>query len=148
MKIKADWGLWLHSYKRREIARTFSACPDRCFEAGLELGAGDGYQSGLLAKYVCRLMSTEINTLRLSRQSGDGVEYRICGAEEAVRTSEDRSYDFVFSSNLLEHVQNPLAILREIYRILKDDGITIHIIPAPLWKLCGRGAYFWATRSG
>jgi SAM-dependent methyltransferase len=136
MKIKADWLSWLHSYKQREVEKTFYACPDRCFQTGLELGAGDGFQSDLLAKYICRLISTEINGLLLSRQDSNGVEYRICSAREAVRSSKSGSLDIVYSSNLLEHVQNPVVILREIHRVLKDDGVTIHIIPTPLWKLC------------
>lgn len=137
MKIKADWPTWLRSYKRREVDRTFYACPEGCFGRGLELGAGDGFQSGLLAGYIRSLVCTEINELLLSKQSGrDGIEYRVCSAEEAVRAGGDNSYDIVYSSNVLEHLTDPLLILREIHRILKDDGVTIHIVPSPLWKLC------------
>jgi SAM-dependent methyltransferase len=136
MKIKADWFAWLHSYKQREIDKTFSACPDRCFAVGLEIGAGDGFQSVLLSRYICRLLGTEINKQQLSRETGDRIEYRICSAEEAVGKSEDGSFDIVYSSNLLEHLADPVVVLRGIHRILKDDGITIHIMPSSLWKLC------------
>ena len=136
MKIKADWPTWLHAYKVREIDKTFYACPEGCFGSGLELGAGDGFQSGLLSKYVRRLVSTEINKLYLSRQEGGGVEYRVCSAEEAVAAGGDGSHDLVFSSNVLEHLPDPAAVLRGIHRVLKDDGVTIHIVPTPLWKLC------------
>ena len=44
---------------------------------------------------------------------------------------EDKTYDFVFASHVLEHVVNPLKGLKEITRILKDDGICILILP---WK--------------
>jgi SAM-dependent methyltransferase len=43
----------------------------------------------------------------------------------------EKSYDFVFASHILEHVVNPLKGLREITRVLKDDGICILILP---WK--------------
>jgi SAM-dependent methyltransferase len=134
--MKADWQIWLHSYKRREVDRAFGACPEGAFDSGLELGAGDGFQGELLSRYVRRLVSTEINATRLSRQSGAGVTYRVCSAEEAVGSAADRSLDFVYSSNLLEHLRDPLLVLRHIHRIVKDDGITIHIVPARPWKLC------------
>jgi SAM-dependent methyltransferase len=44
---------------------------------------------------------------------------------------EEKSYDFVFASHILEHVVNPLKGLSEITRVLKDDGICILILP---WK--------------
>jgi SAM-dependent methyltransferase len=135
MKIKVDWLTWLHTYKEREINTIFSACPVRCFECGLELGAGDGFQSLLLSRYVVNLMSTEINSLTLVRKSSDSIEYKVLSAEEAVGESGDKSVDIVFSSNLLEHVLDPTSVLRGIHRILKDDGITIHIMPSPLWKM-------------
>lgn len=43
----------------------------------------------------------------------------------------DKSYDFVLASHILEHVVNPLKGLKEITRVLKDDGICILILP---WK--------------
>jgi SAM-dependent methyltransferase len=136
MRIKADWQTWLHTYKKREVDKAFFACPEGGFDLGLELGAGDGFQSGLLSRYIRRLVSTEINELRLSKQNRRGVSYRICSAEEAVRCAEDRSFDIVYSSNLLEHLRDPVLVLRQIHRIMKDDGVAIHIVPAPLWKLC------------
>jgi SAM-dependent methyltransferase len=136
VKIKADWLPWLHAYKEREIHKAFFGCPDRCFDDGLEIGAGDGFQSLLLSKYFHRLVSTEINELVLSGKTCDSVEFRICSAEEAIGNCREASLDVVYSSNLLEHLGDPAAILRGVLRILKDDGVTVHIIPTPLWKLC------------
>jgi SAM-dependent methyltransferase len=136
VKIKADWLTWLHAYKEREIRKAFFRCPDKCFDDGLEIGAGDGFQSLLLSQYLRRLVSTEINELVLSGETCDSVEYRICSAEEAVGNCREGSLDIVYSSNLLEHLVDPTAILRGVRRILKDDGITVHIVPTPLWKLC------------
>ncbi len=136
MKLKVDWITWIHAYKEREIEAVFSGCPCRCFQYGLELGAGDGYQSVLLSNYIGRLVSTEINKLRLSRKSNDSIEYRILSAEETIQKSQKTSFDIIYSSNLLEHVTDPHTVLCGIHNILKDDGVTVHIMPTPLWKLC------------
>ena len=41
----------------------------------------------------------------------------------------DSVYDFVLSSNCLEHIANPLNALKEWGRTLKDDGFLILILP-------------------
>ncbi len=136
MKLKVDWRTWHHAYKKREIEKTFIGCPVGCFERGLELGAGDGFQSVFLADYIVGLVSTEINGRILSQKNSGSIEYKVCSAEEAVGKSGDNSFDIVFSSNLLEHITDPVSLLRGIRRIVKDDGITVHIVPSRLWKLC------------
>jgi hypothetical protein len=40
------------------------------------------------------------------------------------------TYDFVLSSNNLEHIANPMKALREFYRVAKKDGILIVVVPS------------------
>ena len=42
---------------------------------------------------------------------------------------QDSHYDFVLSSNCLEHIANPLKALSEWKRILRDDGALILVLP-------------------
>jgi SAM-dependent methyltransferase len=42
----------------------------------------------------------------------------------------DESYDFVLSSNSLEHVANPLKALRESHRVLRSSGALVIVLPA------------------
>lgn len=41
----------------------------------------------------------------------------------------NNSYDFILSSNCLEHIANPLRALKEWRRILKNDGFLIIVLP-------------------
>lgn len=41
----------------------------------------------------------------------------------------DKKYDFVLSSNCLEHIANPLKALKEWQRILNDNGFLILVLP-------------------
>lgn len=41
----------------------------------------------------------------------------------------DNSYEFVLSSNCLEHIANPLKALKEWKRILRDQGALILVLP-------------------
>lgn len=42
---------------------------------------------------------------------------------------DNKSFDVVFCSNVLEHVFSPHLLLLEIWRVLKDDGLVILFVP-------------------
>jgi SAM-dependent methyltransferase len=56
-----------------------------------------------------------------------GIQY-ISEATE-LKDIADGTYDFVISSNCLEHVANPLKALKEWLRILKQDGSILLVLP-------------------
>ena len=136
MKIRIGWITWLHNYRKREFSVIFSKCPQKLFQVGLECGAGDGFQSTLLSNYVSKLISTDINPDRLKMGSNKNIEYCICDAEEVNKKFQEKQFDLVFSSNLLEHLPNPKVALEGMREVMKDNGIAIHVIPSPFWKLC------------
>jgi ubiquinone/menaquinone biosynthesis C-methylase UbiE len=42
----------------------------------------------------------------------------------------DNAFDYIFSNQVFEHVQNYPEVLREIYRVLKPGGASIHFFPS------------------
>ncbi|MFQ3666931.1 MAG: class I SAM-dependent methyltransferase, partial [Sphingomonadaceae bacterium] len=42
---------------------------------------------------------------------------------------DDASFDLIFSDQVMEHVFNPVDVLRELGRVLKPDGLSIHRFP-------------------
>ena len=136
MKIKADPIKQLHKFREREMQLIFERCHEEMFGCGLELGAGDGFQTQLLKRYVSSLVCTELNERRLERISLGGLKYCICDAEKISEYFEPKTFDIVFSSNLLEHLPNVQSCLSGIHSVLKDDGISIHLMPNPIWKFC------------
>jgi ubiquinone/menaquinone biosynthesis C-methylase UbiE len=44
---------------------------------------------------------------------------------------EDNFFDAVLAKDILEHVQKPWLLLKEIHRIIKDNGIIIASVPMP-----------------
>ncbi|MFH1416464.1 MAG: class I SAM-dependent methyltransferase [Elusimicrobiota bacterium] len=119
----------------REIEIIFKNCPKNVFHESLEIGAGDGAQSVLLKKYTEHLYAVDYNVKRLRQENSPGITYKICDAEKIDSYFNNKQFDFVFSSSLLEHLPNVGMTLNGISRILKDDGITIHCMPNPLWKI-------------
>jgi len=43
---------------------------------------------------------------------------------------DDNSFDLVISEQVLEHVMDPVAVLRELHRVLRFGGCAIHVFPA------------------
>ena len=41
----------------------------------------------------------------------------------------DESQDFVIASHIIEHLANPLAMLVDIHRVLRDGGLLVLIVP-------------------
>ena len=42
----------------------------------------------------------------------------------------DLSYEFILSSNCLEHVANPIKALKEWVRVLKGDSLILLVLPS------------------
>lgn len=134
MRLKTDWIAHLQKIRRQEFELIFERFPSKAFPAGLELGAGDGYQSKLMEPYVRSLVSTDFQRPPLTDKTGS-VIFRACDAEEIGQNFGASEFDLVYSSNLLEHLPDPGSALRGAHKVLRDDGITIHVVPSPTWKL-------------
>ncbi|MBI3038097.1 class I SAM-dependent methyltransferase [bacterium] len=134
--MNSFWDAQLNSLKRREIESVFKHVPGNAFEKALELGAGNGYQSGFISKYVKRLFSADLNYKRLRNGKAADVSYLVCDAENVDSCFSGPKFDLVFSSSLLEHLPRPGLALRNMSKVLKKDGILIHIIPNAFWKAC------------
>jgi len=61
--------------------------------------------------------------------SGIVADYRLEGSDYRIGF-DDASFDFVFSNSVFEHVQDHDLALREIARVLRPGGLSIHIFPA------------------
>jgi len=104
----------------------------------LELGCGDGYQSQLLHKYFKSIISTDLNESRMNFDLKNlGIKLEVLDAECVGERFNKESFDFIFSSNLLEHLPNYNKCLNGISKVLKKDGLIIIILPNTLWRLSG-----------
>ena len=142
---KSDHKEWHNFVRRREAEIAFSLFPDLRFRHALELGAGDGSQSLTIAKFCDKLICTEkdekshawLGQTILKRQAPN-IKYMICDAQDLSRFS-DRTFDLVFSSNMLEHIPDVDRCLRECRRVLTDDGLMLHLMPSRWWKFFNSG---------
>lgn len=97
---------------------------------GLEIGAGDGFQSQILIKYLDRLIVTEYSKDRLKRLPVDNIDYIIADAEKIEESIDITNYDIIYSSHLLEHLENPDKLLKSCSNMINSNGYIIHVVPS------------------
>jgi SAM-dependent methyltransferase len=108
-----------------------------CFRPGariLEIGAGTGQQALEISRLGFNVEAIEIP----SSGYRDARVFPVIDYEGRHIPFPDESFDFVFSSNVLEHVGDLSALNREIRRVLRPDGVAVHVLPTHAWR-------FWTT---
>jgi SAM-dependent methyltransferase len=103
----------------------------------LEFGAGTGEQAKILTSYGYEVVAIDL-------RGGAYSEHRVFPVIDYDGDRlplDDHSFDVVFSSNVLEHVEDLPRALRELARVLKPDGFAVHVMPTPSWR-------FWTFVAG
>jgi ubiquinone/menaquinone biosynthesis C-methylase UbiE len=105
---------------------------ERIGKIGLDLGSGSGAISELLYKNHHReMIAIDASELCISATKSRGIPAFIMDAQDL--TFEDSTFDFVVSLDVLEHVTDPLAMLREVCRVLKPNGQFLFTVPAHMF---------------
>lgn len=95
----------------------------------LELGGGSGFQARRLAD-----LGYQVRSLDVSRDRGIGIHFPVAAYDGRSIPFEDSAFDCVFSSNVLEHVEDFTALMAECRRVLRPGGHMIHIMPSTSWR--------------
>src|SRR3989338_3912296 len=108
---------------------------------GLEIGCGIGFQSSLIASRSKMIIATDLfspnrssHTIGMNKtkeflslmESGN-IQLVSCSAEAL--PFKNNYFDYVFSSSVLEHLEDKDKALTEIKRVLKKEGYIVTVIP-------------------
>lgn len=100
----------------------------------LEIGAGAGWQSRALSEH-----GFQVDAIDLA--SSHYAQHRVWPVIEYDGTSipfPAATFDVVFSSSTLEHIPHLRDFQQEIRRVLKANGIAVHVVPSAAWR-------FWTS---
>ena len=104
--------------------------------SALDFGCGVGRLTQALAPHFDRVAGVDVSprmhelATRLNRHP-QSVSY-VCNQAADLRVFDDRSFDFIVSSIVLQHIQPDIACLylREFFRVLTPAGIAVFQLPS------------------
>ena len=140
-KTIGDTAQWMRFLRKFELDSILENFTREHFGKALELGCGSGEHSQHLAVYCQKLIALEYNQDRLTAQSNNKTTFIVGNAEDLSQFGDDEM-DLVFSSNLIEHLTDPVRCLSECKRVVKPDGLVIHTVPNRMWKTVGLLLYY------
>lgn len=109
----------------------------------LEIGAGTGQQAASLSRKGYKVVAIDLPS---SHYRDDRI-FDVTEYDGRNIPMASQSADIVFSSNVLEHVREIDAFLEETRRVLKDDGVAIHVLPSSACRFWGISAHYaWLAR--
>lgn len=95
----------------------------------LDIGGYDGYISYRLKKIFPNLVITIVDTDELGLESAKSRGLNVICASALELPIKDKEFDIVFCFDLIEHIKEDVKLLRELSRVLKDDGKIILTTP-------------------
>ncbi len=128
MRKKAlKWIDWTRQQELEALAEFLAPAAKKTARL-LEIGGGNGFLARRLAKMGFDVVSIDPQPRQPSYfpvQIGDCTRLEF----------ETGSFDVIFSSNVLEHVEDIPAALAQMKRLLKPGGFMVHSMPLPFCTL-------------
>ncbi|SRR5579875_96447 len=97
----------------------------------LEIGAGTGQQALLLLHRGFDVAAVDL----AGSAYADARVFPVIEYDGIQFPFPDASFNAVMSSNALEHVRDLAKMHTEIKRVLKRDGVVVHVLPTHAWRL-------------
>ena len=103
----------------------------------LEVGCGEGYGTNLLSQHVGKIIGLDIDKNTITHASKKSCsENCVFEMYDGVRIPyNDHTFDAVVSFQVIEHLQNDINYVSEVYRALKRGGIFILTTPNRTFRL-------------
>ncbi|MBN1688361.1 MAG: methyltransferase domain-containing protein [Candidatus Omnitrophica bacterium] len=124
LKSRNPFRRWFHVSRYRNIQNLVDTCPK---PHGRILDLGSASCCWNTKKLPVVGLDFNEALLKQGKQCGRLVDYRV--ADAAHTGFEDKSFDVVVGAEVLEHMKSPDLILREVHRVLKDDGRFVISVP-------------------
>lgn len=92
----------------------------------LDLGSGDGWFQTLYPSAIS--MSANLEDVKQGEEKG----FNMVLADAHDLPFDKDMFDVVWARQCFEHFVSPYIALKEVHRVLKDDGFAVIILPTPL----------------
>ena len=116
----------MNSIREFELQQAMHLFPPEC--RILEIGAGSGCQASKLKDQGFQVEAIDV-FIDLERKIFEVRKY-----DGKIIPFPNHSFDIVFSSNALEHIEGLDEFQEEIKRVLKPNGTGFHVLPTATWR--------------
>lgn len=103
----------------------------------LEVGCGEGYGTKLLSENVTKIIGLDVNkniiTHASNKYSSENCIFKVYDGLKI--PYEDDTFDAVVSLQVIEHIQDDINYVSEVYRVLKKNGMFILTTPNRTYRL-------------
>lgn len=122
---------WIDVYERERVLRTVSDIIREGDKTIVEFGSSVGYMIEEMkhAFPENRYIATDLMTEGLSQSFQRNREIMHIRCDFTDAPFEDNTIDFIFSLNVLEHIEDDVQTMKECYRILKPGGCCLFVVP-------------------
>ncbi|TAL20134.1 class I SAM-dependent methyltransferase [Patescibacteria group bacterium] len=133
MALLEDGNWWYRA--RRELLAGILCGLGRKFAVALDVGCGTGANAAVLRLFAGRVLGVDRSADSLAFCERRGYDECLEGLAENLPTG-DGSVELALCADVLEHVGDDVAVLREIRRALAPEGLLLLTVPAhrSLWN--------------
>ena len=114
---------------RREEEIMFSLLPDGHGKRLLDVGCGIGTISLELQKRGFQVSGVDFSEVAVEKCHRQGLEAVVSDVDKDGLKFPDGTFDVVWAGDVIEHVFDPIFLLEEVQRVLKDDGRLLMSVP-------------------
>ena len=107
----------------------FSMLPEGNGKELLDIGCGIGTISLELEKKGFNVTGVDFSKVGIDKCLEKGLNAILSDVDEDGLKFPDKSFDVVWAGDVIEHVFDPIFLLEEISRVLKDNGIFLLTVP-------------------
>lgn len=119
------WWQFIRNAELREAMRYFPS--DKQIKI-LEVGGRFGYQAKIISDMGYDIVSIDI-------YPQDPQHHPVQKGSINQLNFDSNTFDLIFSSNMLQEIDDIGKAFNEIKRVLKKNGLIIHIVPSSWWSL-------------
>jgi SAM-dependent methyltransferase len=142
---------WARERRRRKVGRAYDMALEiaRVIPKGsevLDVGCGNGY----IAHHLSAMLGTNVVGIDVMERTEAPIDYRRYDGRRF--PVEDNSVDVLLLCYVLHHAQDVRAVMHEVRRVLRDDGVVViyEDIPQTWWDkgVCWIHNRQWRGRTG
>gem|GEM_PF-5112843 len=129
---------WLVQLRELELQMLLAGSGGGAFRRVLEIGSGRGAATGGLSRLFPSVVAMDLSEAALGEakkaRKVSGGQVHFVSADVQRLPFKPGSFDLIYASHILEHIEDRKKALREMDFVLSDDGRVFVALPTRFWK--------------